>query len=703
MINWQKFPFIRFCSAFILGILTQLQFKNEWNFVGYFLAIGTISYIILWWVQKRIFKTNLKPYLGFNALLILVLFGNLMTYFHIDINSNTHLSQCNINQIKAYQGVVIEPIVEKDKSFKTTIKVKKVLMDSNWILKKGKVLVYFQKSTESSQLQYGDILYISGSFNELNPPKNPNAFDYKDYLANRNIFHQGYIKINSFEITSNQSPNFLIEYALKTRFLLETKLAQFFSNEREKGIALALILGVKDDLENEIREVYSEVGAMHVLAVSGLHVGLVYQLFLWLLQFFNFQKYKLGVVVKTILLILLIWVYAFITGLSPSVLRAATMFSFVILGQAINRKSSIYNTLAISAFILLCFNPFLIKEVGFQLSYLAVIGIVYLQPKIYEWIDVPYLWLDKIWVITSVSIAAQIATSPISIYYFHQFPNYFFISNLIAIPAATFILSIGLLNLALSWFDWASKLITYVLEKLIFFTNEAMLYVSKLPYSSLKKLEISTIQTLLLYGFILLILLFVEKRKLSYFKYAFVLLFIFSGINLYNWKANNQTEQIIVYDVPNYSAIGLRNGHNMIFLYSDSLYQEEQKMKFSIFNHWQKSTIKNIEPIPIGDNYTSNFTIKPFLGNTIVVWNTQKILLIDKPLDIASLNQNLYFDIIILRENVQFDDEFFDNIFFKTLITDASCKKWYTQIHQEFLTTNFAHIVNEEGAFVLEL
>ena len=252
----------------------------------------------------------------------------------------------------------------------------------------------------------------------------------------------------------------------------------------------------KDELDFEVKQAYAAAGAMHVLAVSGLHVGIIFLILNTLLAILDTSKK--GRIVKAIILLISLWSYAMITGLSPSVLRAATMFSFVIMGTVLNRSSSIYNTLAASAFFILIINPNLLFEVGFQLSYVAVLGIVYLQPLIYKRIYTRWWLLDKVWAITAVSIAAQIATLPLTLFYFNQFPVYFMLSNLLVIPSAAVILILGILLFIASPIPFISESIGWVLNKFIEGLNFGIKEIEVLPNSLIEGLSINVLECLAL-------------------------------------------------------------------------------------------------------------------------------------------------------------------------------------------------------------
>jgi competence protein ComEC len=250
---------------------------------------------------------------------------------------------------------------------------------------------------------------------------------------------------------------------------------------------------------------------MHILAVSGLHVGILYWLFSILL--YRHKKIRQKGWLNSVLILLGLWIYAGITGFSPSVLRATLMFSFIVMATLLGKSSNIYNTLAVSAFVLLLGSPLLVFSVSFQLSYLAVLGIVYMQPKIYRWLTFNNFILRQLWMWTSVYLAAQLATTPISLYYFHQFPTYFIIANWIVVPAAFLIFTLGLGLLLTGWSSSLSACIGWILEQLTWLVNQFVAWMNNLTYSVITSIYISIQDLLLWYGVILFGLLFLAIKK----------------------------------------------------------------------------------------------------------------------------------------------------------------------------------------------
>jgi competence protein ComEC len=256
-----------------------------------------------------------------------------------------------------------------------------------------------------------------------------------------------------------------------------------------KQIANALLLGQKESLDKEIKNAYSETGTMHILAVSGLHVGIIYAILLLpLKRFKSDSKFRKGYLLTVVGLI---WLYAVMTGFSPSVVRASTMFSLVTAGQMRKKKPSIWNVLAFSAMLMMVVEPEVIFDVGFQLSYLAVAGIVGLQPVILRWWIPGNVVLEYFWQSAAVSLAAQLVTFPLSVFYFHQFPTYFLLANLIVVPLAFLIMAVGVPFLFLGWIPMLGEVMGWLVNWMIYIQNQITFFIQLLPLGKIDRLTIT--------------------------------------------------------------------------------------------------------------------------------------------------------------------------------------------------------------------
>jgi competence protein ComEC len=479
----------------------------------------------------------------------------------------------------------------------------------------------------------------------------------------------------------------------QNRLLDVLKSHQF--KQQELAVASALLLGYKDMLDRDTILTYSSSGAMHILAVSGLHVGIIYLVISSLLFFF--EKIKYGNYIKAFLLVISLWAYALLTGMSPSVLRAATMFSFVTIGASLKRQTNIYNTLAASAFVLILYNPYIILKVGFQLSYLAVFGIVYLQPKLYNLYS-PSNWLmHKIWAITTVSIAAQLATFPLGMYYFHQFPNYFLLSNLFVIPLATFIINGGVLLFVISSIPVLPNYIAWAVNKMLVFLNFAVEWVDSLPYSLTLGISISTLETLLIYLIILLFIPSVISKNFKGIKMALSCAILLVFFQFYEKITLQEQQYFIVYDVKGERAIDFVDGNKNYFIADDDLAKDKSKMRFHIMHYRWERRVQESTLVP--SIYTSN---NYFRNKNFIQFDNKQILLWDEDFVKPDNSSIMEFDYIIVSEKAKLD---LTNINCKQVIIDSSVPKYnWEQIKKECLKWDIPfYNVSSEGAYLFNI
>ena len=453
--------------------------------------------------------------------------------------------------------------------------VKQSLNGTDFSLLNGKLLVTL-KSTGGHKYCYGEELLIPAIVQEVEPPYNPYQFNYKKYLANRGIYHQTFVHQDQIQVINAHRGNPVVQYALSLREGLVLKFNRYISNKEAASVASTLILGYKAELSPEVLSAYSKTGTMHVLSVSGMHVGIVFIILNALLWFLNRNR-RLRIV-RALLIICLIWFYALLTGFSPSVCRAAVMLSFYVFGKAINRSSNSYNLVAISAVFLLLYNPYFLFDVGFQLSYLAVLGLIYFYPIIYHTIYVKSWIGDKIWSYAALSCAAQLATFPIGMYYFHQFPVYFLLSNLLIVIPVILIMYLGILFLFVPW-EALLKLIGTVLEKSIVLMNDVLFYLEKLPLASLANYRDSILYYIAIYFIILTLIWALCYRSKAMLYAALATIFLFVGYESVDSIIDQNRKSIVFYSLKKHVAFGFFSAGTG-WIYSD-LDNEDKSLTFS--------------------------------------------------------------------------------------------------------------------------
>lgn len=599
--------------------------------------------------------------------------------------------------------------MEKEKSYKVPVTVVAVKKNGKWITVTGKAMCYFKKDSISKNIRYGDCIALKTNpiaigFTEIKPPQNPSEFNYKRFLSFHNIYQQAYIPSENWKLLGINEGNKIISASYSLREYLLNIYRQNNITGDEFAVGSALVLGYTDNLDQDLISAYASSGALHVLSVSGLHVGIIYLICNYLLFFLD--KFKSGKFIKMILLLFILWFYAVLTGLSPSVLRSAAMFSFIVIANTWRYNTNIFNTLAASCFALLLYNPYLIMDVGFQLSYLAVLGIVLIQPWLYEkW--QPKTWLtDQVWLIISVSLAAQLATFPLGLLYFHQFPNYFLFSNLIVIPVSTLILGYGLLMFILGKFSSIGIASGKIFSALVWFLNESVRVVDKTPGALIQGISINILETWIIYALVVFLVVFFYKKQVKY-------LFISLGatvllLSLQTAEAHSFRKQtsIIIYDIPKTSAYDFISGTQTIFLADSSLIHNRSGMLFHItHNWWDRNIVKKelIENESTGAFYNDFISIK----NNFIQFGSKRIAVITEPENTPSaIKIKLHTDLIILAKNPNISIiNLKKNYDFKKLIIDSSNSEWQNKKWKkecEDLKIDFYSVI-DSGAYIEEM
>ena len=700
---WNNYPLVRLIFPFMAGIIMAIHIDRDWFVPVIFILSQLLFGIILLLKGYYFISYSSRWLIGLWINIIFFLLGYEWTTINNEKFHSDHFR--NTGSSKEYMMArVIGPVTEKPNSFKAILKVSYISDSSGWIQTKGKAVVYFEKDTAAYSINYGDVLLIRYNLNETSPPANPGEFNYKRYLANQQIYDQMYVPSDNWRIltTGICNPLHLMAYNLRDKFL--DILKDKYLDADEFKVAAAILAGYDETLDPELRDAYSGAGAMHILCVSGLHVGVIYLVLSVILSFL--KHHKLTRWLRVVLLIACIWVYALVTGLSPSVMRASIMITFVIIGNSMNRSKNIYNTLAASAFLLLVIEPYLITSVGFQLSYLAVLGIVSLQPIIYKAIYIKYWLPDKAWAIISVSVAAQAGTFPLAIYYFHQFPNYFIITNLVVIPLSSLIIYSGFFMVLTSMTRWISFVFAWSLKYTLLGLNHAVKFVDGLPGATTTGIYINEIECLILYGiaFILICLLIFRKKR--------IILFILSGIiflvlSCTIRKISRMNQKIfVVYSVKGFRAYDFIYGEENIFLADSSLLTNQRKINYHIINHWYRRGIRN--PSMAG------FKEKEILSgrydficfkDIFIEFCGKRFCLADNTADFIIGKEKTRIDYLILSENAAISIADLNDIFdFKMVVFDASNSKWKIKKWEDecrVLGIRY-HSVPGSGAFVCE-
>lgn len=541
--KFYKNPFLFITPALIIGIVL-----SNWMNDSTLSLMLMFSGVLLLVVSSKVGKLNVV----IQQAAFLALFLSLGMFLYTMRNGGKSI----INTLKKGDSSFILTIDEVSKSnntwHKTVGTINGVLSDSAILDTKEKALFFVK-----GDFEIGDQLFVTTRLNKIENSNNPGEFDAVSYWRNKKINLVGFIGDDDYKILERTSISAFSNFFIGIRNSLERSLEEHFKGD-QLGIAKALLLGDKGNLSAEVRGSFSNSGAMHVLAVSGLHVGIVMFLLLFVLQKFSRFISKKSALIITVCLV---WLYAGITGFSPSVVRAALMFSLLIIGQLKSKRNNGLNTLFLSAFILLLYNPLLIYDIGFQLSYLAMIGILTMYKPISSFFLVKNKLLNKLWEGTAIGISAQICTVPLTLYYFHQFPNYFMITNIGIMALAGVILSLGIVLFITKVIPLISTGIAFLLGICIFLLLSFVQIVESLPYAVAKGFILTWWQVLLLYLVIFTIIIVKSKPIRIYILLPIFILFI--GVIQFDRYERLISNEMIVYNSSDF-VVTVKRGDQII-------------------------------------------------------------------------------------------------------------------------------------------
>jgi len=454
----RKIPVLRFLIFFAAGILFADWLNRPPDKIicstSLFLQAG--CWLLLYFNLKSSFRY--RHHFGVLVSCLFFLQGIFLTSLKIEVFHPAHFSQWE--KAELYQGIVDGTLRERTKSYRAPVLVKAVCVEGKWYSSTGKMMCYFSKSNNRLP-EYGHTVFFRATPQRIREEESPAAALYH----RRQFFHRAFIR--DFTIEPRSTDIALMGWAVACRVFISELVMRQMESSREAAIAVALLVGEEVSIDEEINAAYAATGTLHVLSVSGMHVGLIFFLLSFMLK--PLLKWKHGVHLYYPVVMLLVWAYAFVAGAAPSITRAALMCSFFLIAKWIDRKNQGFGALGASLFLILMTNPFSLFEPGLQLSFFAVLGIIWLQGPILRWWIPKNVIVYKAWELTSVSLAAQITTLPVSLFYFGQFPNYFILANLVVIPLTTACIYTLLLQLcftplpvisgALSWLNtWLLKL-----------------------------------------------------------------------------------------------------------------------------------------------------------------------------------------------------------------------------------------------------
>jgi competence protein ComEC len=588
--KFSGYPFVRYFLFWSIGILSA-DFIHFYALASYWPMLFLCLFLaISFWLKKADFTRNLR---GISSLLLLTWAGNVAVHRQSIAMMPNHFSK---QTFKDYQVNISSNPERKPNSYKVEAEVIATRQDSKWKVSSGKILLYF-RNEDGFVPKYGDWLIVRENPRDVEGPKNPEEFDYQRFQAKKNIVSHDFLRQKDYVLLGNRPQNWLLNWAFSMNRYADSVYKQQLKDPNAHAIASAMVLGVRDQIDNDLLKAYSASGAVHVLSVSGMHVAILFVVLSFLLKLI--PPLKRNEKLFSIIILLILWFYAIFTGLSVTVIRATIMFSFIQIGRAFGRKVHILNTLAVSALFLLIWNPNWLFDVGFQLSYLAIIGIVQIHPILNQVFNPKNFILRKLWEISSVAFSAQLLTFPLSIYYFHQFPTYFLAANPFVFLFSEGILPLGLLLLFVGKIPYLSDLVAFLLEWSVKLLNYSVQFIEAFPLAILKGFSISKTETIVLYAVMVCVFLFFRYVNFKWLLGATFMLFGLAGWNIFETLQQNKQQSLTFHFIPRGAGISLIQGKNATFFSDKKLIENPKIYDFHLKNYYDKLGIKNkkfIEP-----------------------------------------------------------------------------------------------------------
>ena len=678
--NWAPFPLLRVAIALSAGIFIQEYARFDPFFINTSLAF----IIIVWLFAERLWKNWITKSAITGLLLLCAIFmlGALLVNHKYTELDNRKMTVDN----PAY---ITGTLIEKLKSATTQkyiFKVAGIRTDKGMTTHPANVIVSF-KNSDSIAVSYkpGDRLYLKAKFKKSAPNTNPEAFDYSKFLKYKSIEFLGFSKPGDHHLMDHDGFNIFRRLASKSTLFSADVIHKYIQNKEASSIAEALLIGQQLNISDEIYKSYADTGAIHVLSVSGMHVAIFIAFFLFL-----FNSIDSNSVIwrwsKVIALLTIVWFYVILTGMAPSVMRAGTMVSLYVIGSTFFKGHNTYNVLALTAIVMLFYDPFYLFQISFQLSFISLLSILFFQPIIAEWWQPKNKFLKACWSLINVSLAAQVLIFPISIYIFHQFSLSFALSSLLAVPLVSVVIYGGSLMVVMDlvWSKLAALIGVFV-EYCIIALNYIILKISQIPFSVLTKVYLSELElALLLLAVFALMYWTVTKEKMAVWLSLGCLLAVICSGAFDKIQRTNQSF-IVIYDIYGNDVMDIGNGKAVIRIVSGN--KADDRIQTVTNNFLTKSRIKQVI------NYDE--PIYPLKSGTLFNYHSDE--------DIARLKHPLSATYLYISADTKANPEsILEMVQADTIILSPNLKPW---IAKKWLTLRvncgyFVHDIKKEGAFL---
>lgn len=494
------YPLLRPALAFVLGILAAhyiFTFLPVWIYPGALVGVLLFAVIrnLIW--NKPATQNYIALFLPSQHLWPFLVFA-LLGGWNYSLWQKTQPVPYVTPDAVPLRFVVTEELTDERFGKK---EVQGLLFLDRQAVNQGHLLRYTKNAHANLNLMKGDTLFFSGPVLPFSRSSCPGAFDQRSFYRKKGIF--SYTSLQDSQKVTLRKGNYQPGILEKIRLFCIEKSRRYIRQDEVRGIVLQMLLGVRAELDAETKSVFRNTGVMHILAVSGLHVGIIY-LVLSGLAAYLFRRGSPGRYIAVVIVVILVWFYAILAGFRPSVVRASLMLSFIAAGEVFKRRVPLLNSLSAAALVNLIWKPYDVFDLGFVLSYSAVGGIALLYRPLYNLWQAPSFF-NRLWELTCLSASAQAGTIGVSLVYFGQFPALFILANWVAVPAAGVIIYSALLFLLSPW-PSLSDLLASWLEVFVGLILSFLKTLDAVPYSAIENLSLQPVEGFLLTVMVVLII-----------------------------------------------------------------------------------------------------------------------------------------------------------------------------------------------------
>ncbi len=569
--SWETAPFIRLLPPLVAGIALYTQQAGDYiNWIIAATVVSFIAFVAASFVRRQ---QGFTRTIVFASLHLCVFSAAWLSCYYNDIRNSTTWMGNSTNIADGYVARLTNAPTEKEKTWKLEVDVTHAVDSDDVHAARGKAFVYVYKY-DAPALKEGDVVVLPNKWQRITNRGNPYELDYATYCARNNTYYQQFISGGDIVIHQYASEGSL-PWIRRVHHWCVRQLEWHITDRATLGLLKAMLFDDRDMLDGELTEAYAQTGIVHIIAISGGHITIFFVLVAFLLGWIRHKKYRW---IKYIAAIPLIWIYVVVAGAPPSAVRAATMFSILGIGFALQKTPNGINQLLAAAFLLLVVEPMWLYSIGFQLSFVAVLSIMLFYRPVYKWWSPVNKIARMLWGAVAVSIAAEILVAPLVIYYFHLFPLQFIVANVLAYLFMGVILVLGMLLIAVSSVYPVAHFIAEVTTLLSNWFNKLVYGLQHLNFDSLHRLTLTELQLALVYTIITCVAIYLlKKNKRALFTGAIaVVLFIISGCIRY--VQTLQQEMLIVYNISKENRIELIASTTATVLYGkDSVNEATRK------------------------------------------------------------------------------------------------------------------------------